>query len=107
MQRATTNARMDGRRRGILKVFAAAAAILVVIAIDGDLSNVSAQQQPGPASDQHTPASQSTARLRFEAPIGHRQPRPSDLPASVLHDEGSPHSGDAVIDPDLRICRDC
>jgi hypothetical protein len=47
-----------------------------------------------------------------EAPVGHRQPRPQDLPPSVLRDEGGgANSGgvnaDRQLDQELQICKGC
>jgi hypothetical protein len=46
---------------------------------------------------------------RFEAPIGHRQPRPRDLPPSVLQKENNLPGPKALFDvgPDINICRGC
>jgi hypothetical protein len=57
------------------------------------------QQQLGPNSD----------RLRMEAPIGHRQPRPSDLPAKVQKDEKNPpaEQNARALDSQMTICRGC
>jgi hypothetical protein len=50
---------------------------------------------------------------RAQAPIGHRQPRPQDLPPSVLRDEeGGGSSSDRTrarqqLDKDLQICKGC
>jgi hypothetical protein len=54
----------------------------------------------------------------WQAPVGHRQPRPSDLPPSVLRDEGyggtqgqSEGGGRSQakekLDQDLQICKGC
>jgi hypothetical protein len=46
-----------------------------------------------------------------EAPVGHRQPRPQDLPPSVLREEGGANSGavnvDRQLDQELQICKGC
>ena len=48
---------------------------------------------------------------RAQAPIGHRQPRPQDLPPSVLRDEeGGGSDGTRAqqnFDKDLQICKGC
>jgi hypothetical protein len=45
---------------------------------------------------------------RLQAPIGHRQPRPRDLPPSVVQDENMP-GAKAGFDTgrDINICRGC
>jgi hypothetical protein len=46
-----------------------------------------------------------------EAPVGHRQPRPQDLPPSVLREEGGGNRGgvnaDRQLDQELQICKGC
>jgi hypothetical protein len=46
---------------------------------------------------------------RLEAPIGHRQPRPRDLPPSVLKKGNNVSGPKALFDvgPDINICRGC
>jgi hypothetical protein len=44
---------------------------------------------------------------RLKAPIGHRQPRPSDLPPNVRRNEGRPLTTDRDLDERLKICREC
>lgn len=53
--------------------------------------------------------SASTAQERDKAPIGHRQPRPQDLPPSVVHDENHPKGSGPAFDMKLEnsICRGC
>jgi hypothetical protein len=64
-------------------------------------------QSPPAASYADPPPSATDARR--QAPIGHRQPRPSDLPSNVRRDEDgivlSPT--DRELDQMLQICRDC
>ena len=46
-----------------------------------------------------------------DSPVGHRQPRPQDLPPSVLRQEGGANSGgvtaDRQLDQELQICKGC
>jgi hypothetical protein len=50
---------------------------------------------------------------RMQAPIGHRQPRPQDLPPSVLREEDGGGSGSGRtpaqedFDKGLQICKGC
>jgi len=44
---------------------------------------------------------------RLEAPIGHRQPNAEDVPASVLHDEGTTNQNQRDLDKKLNVCRGC
>jgi hypothetical protein len=48
----------------------------------------------------------------WQAPVGHRQPRPSDLPPDVLRAEDGEGKGGRTqaqedLDKDLRICKGC
>ena len=56
---------------------------------------------PSPGAQGRTP----------EAPVGHRQPRPQDLPPSVLREEGGANRGgvnaDRQLDQELQICKGC
>lgn len=57
-----------------------------------------------------SPAQTSPARgmePRLEAPIGHRQPNAEDVPAGVLHDEGTTNQNQRDLDKKLNICRGC
>ena len=49
----------------------------------------------------------SDSQLRYQAPIGHRQPRPQDLPPNVTRDEGKATSGERALDQKLEICVKC
>src|SRR6266487_2082827 len=42
---------------------------------------------------------------RLEAPIGHRQPNAEDVPASVLHDEGTTNQNQRDLDKKLNVCQ--
>lgn len=41
------------------------------------------------------------------APIGHRQPNASNVPANVLREEQSMDAEDTKLDKELNICRGC
>ena len=70
--------------------------------------NAATSAQSPPAASQADPPPSATDARR-QAPIGHRQPRPSDLPSNVRRDEDgivlSPT--DRELDQMLQICRDC
>ena len=58
-----------------------------------------------------TPLTHPQGRIP-EAPVGHRQPRPQDLPPSVLGNEGGGTStggvnADRQLDQQLQICKGC
>jgi len=63
---------------------------------------------PPPRLDVPSPGAQGRIP---EAPVGHRQPRPQDLPPSVLRDEGGANRGgvnaDRQLDQELQICKGC
>ena len=44
---------------------------------------------------------------RYQAPIGARQPRPQDLAANVVREEGHATASQRNFDKKLEICRDC
>jgi hypothetical protein len=82
-------------------------ALTAVIAV-GRTEAVLAQNNPPPlssppANDPRPPMAQD----RMEAPIGHRQPRPQDLPPSVQREEGQRTPAERQLDEKLQICRGC
>ena len=64
---------------------------------------------PVPPAVQGNPPPPAATEGRAQAPIGHRQPRPGDLPSDVRREEGgmvrSPVDRD--LDQKMQICRDC
>ena len=62
-----------------------------------------------PAGAQSVAQSDAAAQARYEAPIGHRQPRLQDLPPGVRRDEDRLTAGQEAFDKKLenRICRGC
>jgi hypothetical protein len=79
---------------------AAMASAITFVAVGGCF----AQDQPDPHSP---PPSPHHSEDRYQAPIGHRQPRPQDLPRSVLRNEGTVQPWQRDFDRRLNICRDC
>jgi hypothetical protein len=70
--------------------------------------NAATSAQSPPAASQANPPPHATDAR--EAPIGHRQPRPSDLPSNVLRDENGVVLSPFLDTPDLTIgdiCRPC
>jgi hypothetical protein len=62
-------------------------------------------------SPQGMPLAEPQGRVP-EAPVGHRQPRPQDLPPSVQRQEGGGASSggvnaDRLLDQQLQICKGC
>ena len=53
-------------------------------------------------------ASNETATKPWSAPVGHRQPRASDIPASISADQLNFDAEDALVDRKIKgICRGC
>jgi hypothetical protein len=79
-------------------------AIIAVITVSlyGMFGEALAQTTSPPSSEQ-----QSSDDLRDQAPIGARQPRPRDLPESVLRNEGRVDPGQREFDKTLDICKGC
>ncbi|MPZ37697.1 MAG: hypothetical protein GEU95_06480 [Rhizobiales bacterium] len=70
----------------------------------------SAQASPPPGTQPSMqPKSQAESDPRLKAPIGHRQPRPSDLPPSIQRDEtqGRATPDERALDRKLKICKQC
>jgi hypothetical protein len=92
---------------------AALAALLQITAmaapmVIGRPVTVLAQNNPPPgASQQMGEPRPSMSQDRMEAPIGHRQPRPQDLPESVRREEGERSPAERSLDEKLQICRGC
>lgn len=81
------------------------ASVLVMVlcaAMVAGIAPVNAQQRDGAQRD-------SAEQLRLNAPIGHRQPRPSDLPPRVREDENHLPNSENGFDmtPQGKICRAC
>jgi hypothetical protein len=49
----------------------------------------------------------SQAQGRFEAPVGHRQPRPADLPQDGRNDPVRVAPAELDLNKKLEICRGC
>ena len=63
----------------------------------------------GPAVAQESATTPTPpAGNRWEAPLGHRQPRVQDLPRKVQETEGSRSKGETELDDKIKsICRGC
>jgi hypothetical protein len=76
------------------------AAVLAALSVSGaGVSNA--------ATTPKLPVPRAEPQLRAQAPIGHRQPRPQDLPPSVLRDEEKGAGANKTLDQKLEICRKC
>ena len=106
------NKKLDLRREQIQKKSRRARAMLVMAGAGLAQSNLrpgtDAGGTPPPRLDAPSPGAQGRIP---EAPVGHRQPRPQDLPPSVLRDEGGANRGgvnaDRQLDQELQICKGC
>jgi hypothetical protein len=80
--------------------------ILIILATALAATAAAAQQLPAPTPQQPTTQGMAT---RPQAPVGHRQPRMSDLPPDLARKEqsGLPAGPDPAADDHLNICRGC
>jgi hypothetical protein len=64
---------------------------------------------PVPPAVQGNPPPPAATEGRAQAPIGHRQPRPGDLPPDVRREEGGMVRSpvDRELDQKMQICRGC
>jgi hypothetical protein len=64
---------------------------------------------PAPPAVQGNSPPPAATEGQAQAPIGHRQPRPGDLPPDVRREEGGMVRSplDREIDQKMQICRDC
>jgi hypothetical protein len=76
-------------------------ALLVLLLGDTIGAFAQSSRAPAPRSERQS------SELRLQAPIGARQPRPQDLPAQVLREEGRATASQRKFDKSLEICRDC
>ena len=118
MQRSHTRSAARNHRARITMTFVAGLGLLLVAATGFPRAGL-AQSQPSPGTDsrgtamprEDMPLAQPQGRIP-EAPVGHRQPRPQDLPPSVLRNEGGGASGGGVnadrqLNQELQICKGC
>jgi hypothetical protein len=111
MQRDRTHGAAPIARIG-RTTFVAALAVLLMAGAGLAQNNVrpgtDAVGTPLPRLDAPSPGAQGRIP---EAPVGHRQPRPQDLPPSVSREEGGANSGgvnvDRQLDQELQICKGC
>jgi hypothetical protein len=87
---------------------------LIVATIVLPFGAIAQVQKSGPtspdAATSASPAATSAAQAadsRYQAPVGHRQPRPSDIPANVARQNIGVDRGERDLDAKLQICRGC
>ena len=83
------------------KTTVAVTTIALLALLLGNTIGAFAQSSRAPRSERQS------SELRLQAPIGARQPRPQDLPAQVLREEGRATASQRKFDKSLEICRDC
>ncbi len=83
------------------------AAVVALIAAWGVAAT--AQNNPDRSQRPSTSAPQTTGQddARRQAPIGHRQPTPKDVPPALEQNLGTRSLEDQALDRKMRICRDC
>jgi hypothetical protein len=83
---------------GMPRAAVLAATIAVAILANGAIFTAVHAQQRNPVDQK-----------RLEAPIGHRQPRPQDLPSRAPQDESNARDVNRNFDvsPEINICRGC
>jgi hypothetical protein len=79
------------------------------VAISAAWATAAAQNNPDQSSTRPAGDPQTTgqAESRRQAPIGHRQPTPKDLPPGLDQNRGARSSDDEALDRKLKICRAC
>jgi hypothetical protein len=83
---------------GMSRAAVSAATIAVAVLANGTICTAVHAQQRDPVDQR-----------RLEAPIGHRQPRPQDLPSRAPQDENNARDVNRNFDvsPEINICRGC
>ena len=87
-------------------------AVLAALITTGlPITALAQRDAPRPLDSQVLDPQPLESQGRAQAPIGHRQPRPQDLPPSVLRDEegvgGGRTRAQQDLDKDLQICKGC
>ena len=89
-----------------MRPFAMAVAALALFAACGVAAAQSNSDQ-APRRPSSVPQTTGQDDARRQAPIGHRQPTPKDLPPGLEQNMGTRSLEDQALDQKLRICRDC
>jgi cell division protein FtsN len=104
------NQQADGamrNHRAPMRTFVLVTALAALTMGGAGLARVaSAQSNPTPRPETPAPRPDTQGRA-LEAPVGHRQPRPQDLPPSVRREEGTRTPEQEALDKKLEICRGC
>jgi hypothetical protein len=85
----------------------AAILIMMVVSVNGATAQNPETASSCPAAGLLSPQ-ESTVRLAIlPAPVGHRQPKQSDIPSNVQKAESDVDRNVSEFDRTLRICRNC
>jgi hypothetical protein len=98
------------RRKGMLArqtIFIAGIAVLTLFSFDRLALAQNDPQASPPAQMQSTPPPFTDGSRIPEAPIGHVQPTPRDLPPGVAETETLRTKAQRDFDQTLQICRNC
>jgi hypothetical protein len=111
-----------GRRRAARGIITWLALLAAAVTAEPTVSSVALAQgspsapaaqdnraNPVPPAVQGNPPPPAATEGRGQAPTGHRQPRPGDLPPDVRREEGGMVRSpvDRELDQKMQICRDC
>jgi hypothetical protein len=82
--------------------------MFAVVAIAGLSGSAVAQNNTDqPLAGTSTATATPERQAPVQAPVGHRQPKPKDLPTNVLQNEQKTTTGDKGWDKNLIICKGC
>ena len=84
--------------------FRAAAILFFAMVATGAMAQ---NTQPNAPSGAPSAARPGESRGPLPAPVGHRQPKPSDLPQDIGKRENQPDQSWRDLDDKLRICKGC
>jgi hypothetical protein len=104
MKQDFVNYAMAHQRVGLATALTVAVAVVAFTDVAAAQATLPGDTQPGMQTQ-----GQGQPDPRFKAPIGHRQPRPQDLPPSVQREEteGRATRGERALDEKLKICKQC
>lgn len=88
------------------RIVGAGTILMLAVHPGGGMAQYS-RPNPSFAAPPPVPAERSDARGPLPAPVGHRQPKPSDLPPDAIKNENRADQGLRDLDAKLRICKGC
>ncbi len=82
--------------------------VALLVLIGGPAALAQTGGRTGSSAGSASGSATSTKGGPAEAPVGHRQPRPTDIPANVSEDPTHMNADDAALDRKIKsICRGC